>query len=133
MKADIHPKVHPVIFVDTSSGAEFITVSTLTSKETKKINGVDHYIIKVEISSASHPFYTGKRKLVDTAGRVEKFEARKRRAEELQKEKSGKEEESEDEPEEVEEESENKPEEVEGEPKESTEEEEEKEEPEEKK
>lgn len=87
MKADIHPQVHPVVFLDTSTGAEFITTSTLTSEEKKKINGVDHYVIKVEISSTSHPFYTGKRKLVDTAGRVDKFLARAKKAQELQEKK----------------------------------------------
>lgn len=77
MKEGIHPTLNPVVFIDTSSGKEFVTTSTLTSKETKKINGVDHYVIKVEISSDSHPFYTGKAKLIDTAGRVEKFKARR--------------------------------------------------------
>lgn len=87
MKADIHPQVHPVIFLDTSTGVEFITTSTLKSEEKKKINGVDHYVIKVEISSSSHPFYTGKRKLVDTAGRVDKFLARAKKAQQLQEKK----------------------------------------------
>lgn len=73
MKKDIHPDYHPVVFVDPSVSAEFITRSTMTSKETRNIDGVDHYVIKMEISSASHPFYTGKRKFVDTAGRVERF------------------------------------------------------------
>lgn len=84
MKADIHPQIHPVIFVDTSTGAEFVTTSTLTSEQKKKVNGVDHYVIKVEISSTSHPFYTGKRKLVDTAGRVDRFRARAERAKKIQ-------------------------------------------------
>ena len=83
MKADIHPNMNPVIFVDTSTGTEFVTTSTLTSEEKKKVNGVDHYVIKVEISSASHPFYTGKRKLVDTAGRVDKFLERAKKAQEM--------------------------------------------------
>lgn len=87
MKANIHPQLNPVVFIDTSTGAEFITSSTLTSDQKKKINGVDHYVIKVEISSASHPFYTGKRKLVDTAGRVDKFLARAKRAQQLQEKK----------------------------------------------
>lgn len=87
MKADIHPTVNPVVFVDTSTGAEFVTTSTLTSEEKKKIGGVDHHVIKVEISSASHPFYTGKRKLVDTAGRVDKFLERAKKAQEIQAKK----------------------------------------------
>jgi large subunit ribosomal protein L31 len=73
MKKDIHPDYHPVVFVDPSVGAEFITRSTMTSKEVRKIDGVDHYVIRMEISSASHPFYTGKQRFVDTAGRVERF------------------------------------------------------------
>jgi large subunit ribosomal protein L31 len=77
MKEGIHPTLNPVVFIDTSSGKEFVTTSTLSSKETKKIDGVDHFVIKVEISSDTHPFYTGKAKLIDTAGRVEKFKARR--------------------------------------------------------
>lgn len=84
MKAEIHPKLNPVVFVDSSCGAEFATLSTLTSKETKKINGVDHYVIKIEVSSASHPFYTGAKTLVDTAGRVDRFKAKMAAAQKLQ-------------------------------------------------
>jgi large subunit ribosomal protein L31 len=76
MKKDIHPQTYPVVFVDTSCGDEFITTSTIESEKTKEINGVDHYIINIEISSASHPFYTGKQIFVDTARRVEKFKAK---------------------------------------------------------
>lgn len=82
MKKDIHPKVHPVVFVDPN-GTEFVTTSTLTSEKTKKIDGVDHYIISIEISSASHPFYTGKKRLIDTAGRVDKFLERQKKSEEM--------------------------------------------------
>ncbi len=74
MKQDIHPTVNPVVFVDTSAGAEFVTTSTLTSEETRDIDGVTHFVIPMEISSASHPFYTGKQIFVDTARRVEKFQ-----------------------------------------------------------
>jgi len=84
MKTDIHPKLHPVVFVDSARGVEFVTVSTLTSKDTKKINGVDHFMIRVDISSASHPFYTGEKTLVDTAGRVDKFKAKIEAAKKLQ-------------------------------------------------
>ncbi len=84
MKTDIHPKLHPVVFVDSSCGAEFVTLSTLSSKETKKIKGVDHYIISVDITSASHPFYTGKQMLIDTAGRVDRFKARMEAAKKMQ-------------------------------------------------
>jgi large subunit ribosomal protein L31 len=90
MKKDIHPKTHPVIFVDTSSGAEFLTNSTMTSEETREINGKKHYVIQIEISSASHPFYTGKQVLVDTARRVEKFEERAKKQELASKTRKGK-------------------------------------------
>jgi large subunit ribosomal protein L31 len=73
MKSEIHPVYHPVVFIDPSVGAEFVTRSTMTSDETRDIDGVKHYVIHMEISSASHPFFTGKRKFVDTAGRVERF------------------------------------------------------------
>lgn len=73
MKAGIHPELHPVVFVDHGAGAEFITRSTLTSKNTRDIDGVKHYVIQVDISSASHPFYTGKQRALTQAGRVEKF------------------------------------------------------------
>ena len=76
MRKDIHPEYHPVVFVDAASGAEFPTKSSLKSDQTKEIDGVEHYIIKVDISSASHPFFTGEQKIVDAAGRVEKFKAR---------------------------------------------------------
>ncbi len=76
MKKDTHPKHHPVVFVDTGCGVEFITVSTMTSEKTRAIDGVDHFVIPIEISSASHPFYTGKQTLVDTSRRVEKFQER---------------------------------------------------------
>jgi len=81
MKKDIHPKVNNVIFLDTSSGEKFISLSTLTSKETETIDGVEYKVIKVETSSASHPFYTGKEKVTKT-GRVEQFMKRKQLAEE---------------------------------------------------
>jgi len=73
MKKDIHPSVNPVVFVDTSCGAEFFTTSTLKSDKTREVDGVKYFEINMEISSASHPFFTGKQVLVDTARRVEKF------------------------------------------------------------
>ena len=76
MKKEFHPKYNPVVFIDPSVGAEFVTRSTMTSKETRDIDGVEHFVVRMEISSASHPFYTGKRKFVDTAGRVERFRAK---------------------------------------------------------
>ena len=77
MKADIHPKYQDVVFQDVSSNFAFLTRSTMTSKETIKWeDGKEYPVIKVEISSASHPFYTGKHKIVDSGGRVDKFRKR---------------------------------------------------------
>lgn len=76
MKPNIHPTMNPVVFVDSSAGTEFMTRSTLSSEESRDIDGVSHFVIRVDVSSASHPFYTGKQVLLDTARRVEKFEAR---------------------------------------------------------
>lgn len=76
MKQDTHPKVNAVVFVDTSCGAQYVSKSTLRSDEKMDIDGVPHMVINVEISSSSHPFYTGKQILVDTARRVEKFHER---------------------------------------------------------
>ena len=74
MKKEIHPKYNEVVFQDTSSDFSFLTKSTMSSKETIKWEDGNTYpLIKVEVSSASHPFYTGKKLFVDTAGRVEKF------------------------------------------------------------
>ena len=83
MKTDIHPELHDVVFIDSSSGAKFISQSTIKTDEKMKINGKDHYVIKVEISSDTHPFYTGKQKLIDTSGRVDKFRAKMKKAQEL--------------------------------------------------
>lgn len=74
MKKDIHPDYHPVLFVDHAANYEFVTRSTLRSGEKKVIDGVEHFVVRLDISSASHPFYTGKQKFVDTAGRIEKFQ-----------------------------------------------------------
>ncbi len=75
MKKDIHPDYHPVVFLDTSTGVKFLTRTTLSSKETTEWeDGKEYPLVKVDISSASHPYYTGKMKYVDAAGRVEKFQ-----------------------------------------------------------
>ncbi len=76
MKKDIHPIMQPVIFRDTGAGVDFITTSTKTSEEKEVIDGVEYSVIPVEISSASHPFYTGEENIIDSAGRVEKFKVR---------------------------------------------------------
>jgi len=90
MKADIHPTTHPVVFVDTSSGVEFVTTSTLTGEGTRDINGVAHQVINIEISSASHPFYTGKQVFIDTARRVEKFQEKMAKVEAAAEKRKGK-------------------------------------------
>lgn len=77
MKADIHPEYREVVFQDLTSDFKFLTRSTLSSKETVKWeDGNEYPLIKVEVSSASHPFYTGQNKLMDTSGRVDKFRKR---------------------------------------------------------
>ncbi|MGV3540133.1 MAG: type B 50S ribosomal protein L31 [Rufibacter sp.] len=77
MKKDIHPEYREVVFQDTSSDYKFITRSTMNSNETITMeDGKTYPVIKVEVSSASHPFYTGKNIYVDTAGRIDKFKQR---------------------------------------------------------
>jgi large subunit ribosomal protein L31 len=74
MKKDIHPKGYRVVaFKDMSNETLFLTRSTVQTKETIEIDGLQYPLYKLEISNTSHPFYTGKMKLVDTAGRVDKF------------------------------------------------------------
>jgi len=79
MKSGVHPQYSAVIFLDTASNHPYLTRSTIDTKgrETMKwSDGKDYPVVKVEVSSESHSFYTGKHKLVDTAGRVEKFRRR---------------------------------------------------------
>ncbi|GHU91394.1 50S ribosomal protein L31 type B [Bacteroidia bacterium] len=77
MKQGLHPdNYRPVVFKDMSNDDTFITRSTINARETIEIDGVNYPLVKIEISSTSHPFYTGKQKLVDTAGRVDKFMSR---------------------------------------------------------
>ena len=79
MKTTGHPEYHPVIFLDTSSNHAFLSRSAIDTKgrETMKwTDGHDYPVVKVEVSSESHSYYTGKQKIVDTAGRVEKFKRR---------------------------------------------------------
>ncbi len=77
MKKGIHPENYRMVaFRDMSNGDTFITRSTVNTRETVEIDGTEYPLVKLEISSSSHPFYTGKMKLVDTAGRVDKFRNR---------------------------------------------------------
>ncbi|MFT3898759.1 MAG: type B 50S ribosomal protein L31 [Gordonia sp. (in: high G+C Gram-positive bacteria)] len=74
MKQGIHPDYHPVVFRDASTGSEFLTRSTAKSEKTVEWSDGNTYpLIVVEVSSDSHPFWTGEQRLLDTAGRVEKF------------------------------------------------------------
>ena len=74
MKSEIHPKDYRLVaFKDMSNDDVFITKSTVNAKETLEVDGVEYPLVKLEISRTSHPYYTGKSKLVDTAGRIDKF------------------------------------------------------------
>lgn len=74
MRKGIHPENYRLVaFKDMSNEEVFITKSTAQTKETLEVEGVEYPLIKLEISRSSHPFYTGKTKLVDTAGRIDKF------------------------------------------------------------
>lgn len=77
MKKDTHPSNYrPVLFADVSSGAEFLIGSTIKSTETGKFEGAEYPKVSVEISSKSHPFYTGEERSMDATGRVERFKQR---------------------------------------------------------
>jgi large subunit ribosomal protein L31 len=76
MKEGIHPEYRPVVFRDSSIGQNFIIGSTVKTKDTINIDGTDYPLVNLDTSSASHPFYTGKQKVIDTGGRVGKFNAR---------------------------------------------------------
>jgi large subunit ribosomal protein L31 len=89
MKKEIHPKDYrKVIFHDNSNDTEFLIASTIKATETAKWHdGKDYPMVSVEISSTSHPFYTNQEKMMDAAGRVEKFKARQAKAKKETKEK----------------------------------------------
>ncbi len=76
MKSDIHPDYHKVLFVDSATGTEWVTRSTMTSKESREIDGEEVPVVRLEISSASHPFWTGQLREVDTDGKIERFRKR---------------------------------------------------------
>ncbi len=76
MKTDIHPDYQAVVFRDLGSGELYLTRSTATSAKTIEFEGETYPVIDVEISAASHPFYTGKQRIMDSAGRIEKFNQR---------------------------------------------------------
>ena len=81
MKKDLHPKAYrPVVFQDLNDNTTYLTQSTVATKDTIKLDGTEYPLVKVHISSSSHPFYTGQEKLLDIEGRVDKFENRRKAA-----------------------------------------------------
>jgi large subunit ribosomal protein L31 len=82
MKKDIHPKDYrPVVFQDSNNGTTYLTRSTVAAEEIITIEGTEYPLVKVHISSSSHPFFTGEERIVDIEGRVDKFKARREAAE----------------------------------------------------
>jgi large subunit ribosomal protein L31 len=73
VKADIHPKTNPVAYLDVSTGRKFLTRSTVRSDRKETIDGVDYFVVARDVTMDSHPVYTGEKRYVDTAGRVDKF------------------------------------------------------------
>ena len=77
MKKDLHPtNYRPVVFQDLNNGSTFLTRSTVDTEETITLDGVEYPLVKVHISSTSHPFFTGEERIIDIEGRVDKFKAR---------------------------------------------------------
>ena len=76
MKEGIHPDYHPVLFVDAATGQEWLSRSTLTSKETREVEGEEVPVVRLEISSASHPFWTGTARELDADGKIDRFRRR---------------------------------------------------------
>ncbi|HEB88621.1 MAG TPA: type B 50S ribosomal protein L31 [Deltaproteobacteria bacterium] len=76
MKPEIHPDYHKVIYVDSATGDEWISRSTITSKETRDIDGEAVPVVRLEISSVSHPFWTGKMRELDSDGKIDRFRKR---------------------------------------------------------
>ncbi len=76
MKPDIHPDYHRVIFIDTATGKEWLSRSTISSKEKREIDGEKVPVIRLEISAESHPFWTGQMREIDTDGKLERFRRR---------------------------------------------------------
>ena len=80
MKTEGHPALNNVCFLDIGTGKKFLTKSTMKSARTEKIDGKDYFVIVRDVTMDSHPAYTGEKRLVDTAGRVEKFTTKFKRA-----------------------------------------------------
>jgi large subunit ribosomal protein L31 len=89
MKKDLHPQNYrPVVFQDLNNDQTYITRSTVATDETIKIDGTEYPLVKVHISSSSHPFFTGEERIVDIEGRVDKFKARAKAAEEAKEKRA---------------------------------------------
>jgi large subunit ribosomal protein L31 len=81
MKKDIHPQNYrPVVFQDSNDNTTYLTRSTVATEETITLDGVEYPLVKIHISSSSHPFFTGEERIVDVEGRVDKFKARQQAA-----------------------------------------------------
>lgn len=80
MKAEGHPTLNNVCFLDVATGKRFLTRSTMKSARTEKIDGQDYFVVIRDVTMDSHPAYTGEKRLVDTAGRVEKFTSKFKRS-----------------------------------------------------
>jgi ribosomal protein L31 len=80
MKAEGHPTLNNVCFLDIGTGRRFLTKSTMKSARKESIDGVEYFVVVRDVTSDSHPAYTGEKRLVDTAGRVEKFTSKFKRA-----------------------------------------------------
>jgi large subunit ribosomal protein L31 len=76
VKEGIHPDYHPVLFVDAATGQEWMSRSTLTSKETREVDGVEVPVVRMDISSVSHPFWTGTARELDADGKIDRFRRR---------------------------------------------------------
>jgi len=76
MKEGIHPEYHKVLYIDSATGEEWVSRSTMTSKETREVDGEELPVVKLEISSVSHPFWTGKMRNLDADGKIERFNKR---------------------------------------------------------
>ncbi len=76
MKKEVHPDYHPVCFVDVSTSRKFLTRSTMRSKQKEVIDGEEYFVVVRDVTSDSHPAYTGEKRFLDAAGRVEKFKSK---------------------------------------------------------
>ncbi|HVP30706.1 MAG TPA: type B 50S ribosomal protein L31 [Myxococcota bacterium] len=76
MKSGIHPDYHPVLFIDSATGTEWLSRSTLSSSETREVEGKPVPVVRLEISAYSHPFWSGQSRELDSAGQIERFRKR---------------------------------------------------------